>query len=274
MLRKLVTQVQGLLRRRKIERETDEELRFHIEMETGANRARGLSPEEARRQALRDLGGIAQTRDAVRGVRTPWFDAVWQDLRYSLRGLARSPGYVVTTVLGLGVGLTSAIVMFSVLSTVYHGEPIGIDDRDSLARVTVAFVDDRGSRYSTSAAQFQAFRGPSSAIRDMSLMSVVKLTLRHAGEAVSVPGAVVSDTFFEVLGTRAAAGRLLTAVDDRPGADTAVLGFRTWQRWFAGSPDAIGQTILVGDRLMRIVGVAPDRFTGTGSWVVGGLGAC
>lgn len=99
----------------------------------------------------------------------------------------------------------------------------------------------------------------------------MKVTLRYADDASSVPGGIVSDTFFEVLGTTAAAGRLLEAVDDRAHSDAVVLGLRTWQRSSVGSADAIGQAVLVGDRSCSFVGVAPDRFTGTGSWLVGDL---
>ena len=270
MIDSMLSRLRSLIRRRRVERETDDELQFHVEMEIEANRAKGLSPDAARQKALRDLGGVTQTRDAVRQVRTTWLDSLWQDIRYSARGLVRSPGYIAANIVGLGVGLTAAIVMLSVLNTVFHGSPIGIEDRDSLARVAVTFVDSRGSNYSATAQQVQEIRGTSAAITDIALMSVVKLTLKHADEIASVPGAVVSDSFFQVLRTTPAAGRLLTAADDQPGTDGVVLGFKTWQLWFGGSPAAIGEVVMIGDRPVRIVGVAPDRFSGTGRWVAGG----
>jgi hypothetical protein len=99
MLRRLFSSIGGRRRRRNIESETDDELQFHIEMETEANCARGLSMEEARRQALRDLGGVTQTREAVREVRARWLDAVWQDFRFALRRWRHRPGFAGAAVL-------------------------------------------------------------------------------------------------------------------------------------------------------------------------------
>ena len=87
-------------------------------METDANHARGLSPDEARRVALRDLGGVMQTTEAVRAVRTPWLDTVWQDVRHGTRMLRRSPGFALMAMLvpGLGIGVNTAV--FSIVNAV------------------------------------------------------------------------------------------------------------------------------------------------------------
>src|SRR6185503_12917510 len=119
MIARLLASLRGLLGRRRIDGEIAEELRDHLEREMEAHRLRGLSPEEARRLALRDLGGLTQTIEATREVRATWFDMVWRDATYGARLLRRSPRFTLTalTVLVLGIGSTTAIfsVAYAVL---------------------------------------------------------------------------------------------------------------------------------------------------------------
>src|SRR5689334_2733262 len=105
MLARLRAVVSGLARRRTIEAEVDDELRFHLEQEINLHVARGLSTAEARRVALRDLGGLTQTREAVTAVRMTWVDNVWQDVKYGLRVLRRAPAFSSVAILTLGLGI-------------------------------------------------------------------------------------------------------------------------------------------------------------------------
>ncbi|MGH9159874.1 MAG: permease prefix domain 1-containing protein, partial [Vicinamibacteraceae bacterium] len=108
MFTKFQTMLRGLWQRWRVDRELDNELGFHVEMETRSNTDAGMSPEEARRVALRDLGGIEQTKEAVRDVRTLWLDALWHDVRFALRTFRRSPGFAATAVVSLAVGIAAA----------------------------------------------------------------------------------------------------------------------------------------------------------------------
>src|SRR4029453_11156311 len=104
--------LRGFLRRRQIEGEISEELRDHLEREIEMHRSRGVPPEEARRLALRDLGGLIQTMESTRDVRATWLDSVARDVRYAVRMLRRSLRFTVTalTLLVLGIGSTTAIL--------------------------------------------------------------------------------------------------------------------------------------------------------------------
>jgi hypothetical protein len=111
MVARLIASLRGLLRRRQIDDEIAEELRDHLERAIEAHQSRGASPAEARRLALRDLGGLTQTVEATRAVRATWLDTFGRDLRYGAWLLRRSPRFTVPalTVLVLGVGSTTAI---------------------------------------------------------------------------------------------------------------------------------------------------------------------
>ena len=111
MIARFFASLHGLLRRREIEGEISEELRDHLEREIDMHRSRGVPPEEARRLALRDLGGLTQTIESTRDVRATWLDPVWRDVRYAVRVFRRAPRFTLTalTLLVLGIGSSTAI---------------------------------------------------------------------------------------------------------------------------------------------------------------------
>jgi len=131
MIARLFASLRGLLVRRRIDGEILEELQDHLEREIEAHRRRGVPPEEARRLALRDLGGLTQTIESTRAVRATWLDTFWRDLSYGARLLRRSSRFTVTalTVLVLGIGSTTAI--FSIAYAVLV-RPLPYADPDPL----------------------------------------------------------------------------------------------------------------------------------------------
>jgi hypothetical protein len=118
MWNRLIAYARGLARRRQVESEASDELEFHLQQEMDAHLARGMSPSEARRTALRDLGGMTQATEAVRAVRTTWLDGLWRDIRHGIRALGATPAFttVALAVLTLSIGATTAI--FSVVDAV------------------------------------------------------------------------------------------------------------------------------------------------------------
>jgi len=118
MFGRLLAILRGLVTRRRAERELDEELRFHIEMETQANTAEGMSAAEARRVALRDLGGVTQTTESVRGVRAMWLDTLSRDVHLAVRRIRRQPAISACIILLVALGVAVVAAVFSVVDAV------------------------------------------------------------------------------------------------------------------------------------------------------------
>ena len=252
MFAALMTRLRGLRQRRRVAREIDDELRFHVEMETHANVARGLSQAEARRRSLADLGGVDQTKEAVRDVRAIWLDSVWQDARFALRSLWRrpGPGLAAIAMLGVGIGLTTA--MFTLVDALIL-RPAPFDEPDQLAfvhmggRTTVAPGVLRAWRESP------AFAGAEAANPHVAVVEV-------DGAVVTRSIARITPGLFDLLGrVHPVRGRLFDAADSSAG-DRVLLAEDLWRTLFDSDPAVVGRRITVDDESLLVVGVLPSAF--------------
>jgi putative ABC transport system permease protein len=254
MIARLFASLRGLLGRRRIEGEIAEELRDHLEREIEAHRARGVAPEEARRLALRDLGGLTQTIESTRAVRATWFDTFWRDVAYGARLLRRSPRFTVTalTVLVLGIGSTTAI--FSIAYAVLV-RPLPYAEAERLVFLadqggfTLAWPDFDDWRRRAS-----SFDGVASSLADAAIVTGGQLPQRLDSRSVTA-------NFFAVLGTPPFQGRLFSDADSRPDAEpTVVVSHAFAIRQFGSATAAIGRTLSVNRRVHTVIGVLPEGF--------------
>jgi putative ABC transport system permease protein len=240
-----------------------EEIAFHLEQEIAANISRGMSPAEARRTALRDLGGATQTIEAVRDVRTMRLDAWARDVRYAVRSLWAAPGFtaVALAVLALSIGASTAI--FSVVDhVVLRRLPFPDDDR------LVAVGERHLTNYTVASGNLVApqnyldWRDQQTVFTGLAAIGYASISLRaEGGEPETLETQAVTADFFSILGVPPMLGRSFTADNEVSGrALVAVISYRLWQRRFNGSPDVIGQ-FLPGQRAnFEIVGVMPPSF--------------
>jgi ABC-type lipoprotein release transport system permease subunit len=271
-LRVFIHRLRGMFLKRRRERELEDEIRSHLEMQIEENVRQGMSPEEASRAAQRKLGGIEQVKEAYRDrIGLPLVESTLQDLRYAGRVLAKRPGFSLIAIITLAMGIGANTAIFSVANAVLM-QPLPIKDGDrivDLRSIPPRFRTPQGIPYP----DYLELRKQVGAYVDLFGISGDNLVLGASAdrnnaaadsEAEELRGLLVTGNYFSALGGRALLGRALTPEDDREvGAHPVVVmshGF--WQRRFAAAPDIVGQTILIKGRAFTVVGVAEASFTG------------
>jgi predicted permease len=281
-LRQLILRLRATFGKRKRDRILDEELQTHLALLIEQNIERGMSPEAARRAAKLSLGGADQIKESVRDRRgLPLVETLWQDIRYGLRMLRKSPGFTVVAVLTLALGIGANTAIFSLIDGVMlRSLPV----RDPSQLVILQWTARRhfinGEYSSFSDCGETAIGGASSGcsfalpiferIREqtkafsgvLACAGPAALDLSGNGPASIVRGEIVSGEYFSVLGVNAALGRTLGPGDDLPSASpVVVLSYAYWKSAFGGSPSVFGRTILLNNVPFTIVGVAEPSFT-------------
>jgi predicted permease len=217
--------------------------------------------------ALRDVVAIRRAgRLRIRGPRPGALHGLGSDLRDAWRSISHAPGFALGVVGSLSLGLAAVTAGFSVVNTALLRPPDGVVRHTEVVEVRVrrmiaGSVFQTASTYDT----YPAFRGSIPSLLDVAAYRSADMVIGLPGEADSVPAALVSGNYFDLLGVRPALGRLIDASDDeRPGAHpVAVIAYETWLRHYGADPDVIGRTVKVNGRPLEIVGVAGRGFTGT-----------
>jgi hypothetical protein len=233
------------------------ELEAHLDMHVADNLRAGMTPAEARRQATLKLGGVTQTIERQREQRgLPFVDTLRQDLLYTVRTLRANPGFALTAILtlALGIGATSAI--FSAVNAVLL-RPLPFSDPNRLVMIYgVGGNDDRHE--SVSYPTFVDWRDQSHSFESMAAFANATLTIAVNGSTELVRGKRVTPSMFHVLGVQPAVGRAFTADDiDR---SVVILSDGFWKRHFAGNNDAVGKTLRIMDAPFTVIGVMPPGF--------------
>ncbi len=241
----------SLFRRNQVDRDLDDELRFHVEAETARLVAAGQDPESAADTAYRSLHGLERTAEQCRDTRgVAWAETLVQDLRYGARTLARNPGFTLaaTVTLALGIGANTAV--FTLLDGIVFA-PLPFPDDSRLVSLQATYP----------AGGLVALREQLKTLDAASYATAKHVTLGAPGGAVRVSSVKTSAELFTVLGVRPAIGRVFRSGEDRaPGGRIAVLSHRSWVARFGADPTIVGRSVLVDGTAREIVGVMPPEF--------------
>ena len=246
-----------LLSRRRLEMDLDRELRDHLERQVADFMREGMTESEARRRAALTFGGIEGIKESCRDARgTRWLTDLADDVRYSLRVFAHSPGFVVVAVLSLALGIGANTAIFSIVNSLLL-RSLPVRDPGQLAILI------HGSWTNPI---WEQVRERQSLFDGAAAFSPDEFDLASGGPADPVEALWTSGNFFDVLGVPALVGRTYGVEDDRrsggPNGAVAVLGYSFWQRRFGGAPDVIGRSITLSRVPYTIVGVTPPDFLG------------
>lgn len=251
-----------LVRRDRLERELDAELRHHVDEEVRRLEREGLPPAEALRRALASFGGVEPIKEQARDARgTRWLDDLWQDLRYGARMLWRSRGFTAAAVLSLAIGIGANAAMFSVADGLLL-RSLPVEKPENLMFLNRAGYGEQNLRFS-----HPAFLRMQQAVPDARFAArsaLARLQVSQGGPAEFAIGELASGEWFDVLGVGAAAGRVLTPDDARElgGKPVVVLSHSYWTRKFGGDPRVVGTTLQVNRVPLTVIGVAEAGFSG------------
>jgi predicted permease len=255
--------LQRLLRTGRMEKELDSELRFHFESQVADKIAGGLSEVEARRTTRLEFGGLDQVKEDCRESRgTLWLSSIAQDLRFGARMLARSPGFALTSILVLALGIGVSTLAFSLYNLIAL-QSIPVRDPGSLVS-----IERRSPENVTPVVPYASI----AYYRDNAhTLSAVMATMNSAPMVLDkdeqrVKSAFVSSNYFTELGTPAAMGRLFDpAREDVGSGPVAVFSNRFWQRRFNGDLSVVGRVVHLGGKPVTVIGVASPTFANLGT---------
>jgi predicted permease len=258
----LIARLRSLVRRDAVIEDIEEEMRSHIEWETQTNIERGMKPEEARREALRSFGHLGRMRELAYEIRGGgMMETLWQDLRYGARMLLKSKGVTIIAVLSLAVGIGANTVIFSLVNAILlRSRPVARPDE----LVELYTSDQRDLYHPTSYPSYVDLRERAEVFTGLAAYDVAQFKLGGVEQVEQVWGETVSGNYFEVLGVRPIKGRaFLPEEDQTPGTHpVAVISSGLWQRRFNSDPEIVGQTIILNNLTLTIIGIAPPEYTG------------
>jgi len=264
---RILAKLVNLVSPRRAERDMTREIDAHLTLLQDEFERQGMSPEGAQRAARRAYGGIEQTKELHRDARSfVWIEQFFKDLRYAWSNLLRNPGFTLTAVLALALGIGLNATIFGIYNAVALKQ-LPVADPSSVMRVKrIVGQDAYAYRYNFAYTEYVYFRDHNSVFSGLTAASgAIPIQAAIGAVPEHLNGYAVSANYFADLGVNAPIGRTFLPDEDRsPGANpVVVLSYRFWQRRFRGDPNAIGQTIKLNALPYTIVGVAPQGFTGT-----------
>jgi len=253
--------LRSFFRRAQQDRELDAEMFAHLELAIEENLERGLSPAEARRQALVRFGGPQQVKETLREARgLPLLETLFQDFRFALRMLRRSPGFALVAIFCLTLGIGTNAAVFSWMEGLLFRPYPAVAHQERLVALTGTAAQD-----DLSWPDFLDLQRNCKLFEAFFVSKIMGTTLSIGERAQVVTGSVVSSNYFPALGVHPILGRAFEPTEDvgRSAHPVTVISYQLWKERFGGDPQIIGKTQRMNGVLHTIIGVAPEGFYGT-----------
>ncbi|HEV2488745.1 MAG TPA: ABC transporter permease [Candidatus Acidoferrales bacterium] len=263
LIKRLIGGLKALFHKEETERELDEELRGYLETAAAEKMKVGMSREEAMRQVRMSMGSPEGVKESVRSNGWETFaETLWQDIRFAVRILAKTPVITAVALLSLALGIGANTAIFSLIDAVML-RMLPVQHPEQLVEILFRSPTTSRLRPNVTNPIWEQVRDHQDAFASVFAWSSTDFDLANGGQESTIPGIYASGGYFTTLGVRPAAGRLLAALDDVRGCSgVAVLGYGFWQSHYAGAESAIGSFIRLNGYSFPIVGVAQRGFSG------------
>jgi predicted permease len=262
-LRRFLSKWISQLRKDHVEAELGREINAHLALMEEDFLDRGMSTDEARLAARRAYGGVEQAKQLHRDERSIlWLERLARDIRFAVRQLRKSPGFALTAVLTLALGIGAVTSVFSVVNTVLL-KPFVFRDPDRLVVMREAVDEERGGRTAipVNYRHFLRLKSTATTIEDAAIFAQLGVSVSPNGDHPQLVGAVVaSPNLFHLLGVQPMLGRSFVKADADHGAvEVVLLSYAGWQTLFGADPKAVGQRLRIGGHPVTIIGVMPPE---------------
>jgi predicted permease len=241
------------------DRDLQAELAAHVALHIQDNLQKGMTPDEARRQALMQLGGLEQTKESVRDQHTlPFLETPLQDLRFALRILCKQPAFTTIAILTLALGIGANTAIFSVVNSVLL-RSLPFPQASELADISARSGLYDFTNLNLPVPDLVDVRSATPAFATLAVYRDSPKEISGEGQPAHISSYEVSDEFFPLLGIRPLYGRIFTSADMLPGSHVVLLSDSLWRRRFAGDPAAIGKSITLDGQSDVIIGIMPAQ---------------
>jgi putative ABC transport system permease protein len=255
---RLTSYARRIFQRHEIDRDLDAEIHSALALLTDQKAARGMSPEEARRAAVIELGGVEQVKENVRAVRAgAWLDSLFQDIRFALRMLRKNPGFTATVVLILAIGIGANTAVFGLVDSAFLR---GLPFREPQRLVHIWTIEADGDVHTPTPIEYQAVRENGKSFGEVAAVGWADYFYAPDGlVSQDLPGLLVTANWFPTLGVEPVLGRNFREEEQIAGQDSVVmLSYDFWHSQFHADPLIIGRRITLNHRPVTVIGVLPQ----------------
>lgn len=252
--------ITGLFTKSRREQDMTQEFESHLQMHIDDNIRAGMSPEQARREALLKFGGMESAKESMRGTsRALWIETTWQDLRYAARGLWLNPGFAATAILSLALGIGASVAIYTVGDNLLL-RPLPYPGSSELAMVWENNLHNGNAHNLVSPGNYFDWKEQNNVFENIGGFFELRELLGDGRHSEQVDVQAVTSEVLPLLRVQPVRGRVFTYEEDSKDAHVALISYRVWQNWFGGDESILGRQIQLNLRPFTVIGVMPPDF--------------